>query len=90
MNKWRQKLCCFGVYTLEIIKIFLYILQLIQALIKPPDDENVYKTQQQKKSHPYYKKSGRGHNNDYCYACEEGGALICCDKCPVSFHLGCQ
>jgi hypothetical protein len=26
---------------------------------------------------------------DYCHACTKGGSLICCDRCPRSFHAGC-
>ena len=26
---------------------------------------------------------------DYCQACTKGGSLICCDRCPRSFHSGC-
>lgn len=26
---------------------------------------------------------------DYCFKCERGGNLICCDKCPRSFHTKC-
>ncbi|XP_063696723.1 PHD finger protein 12 [Culicoides brevitarsis] len=63
------------------------LMPLIQALIKPPDDEMVMKTQK-KTQGPYYKKSGK--NDCFCYACEEGGELICCDKCICSFHLGCH
>ena len=37
--------------------------------------------------HPYFKRPGRGHNHDSCDSCREGGALICCDSCPASFHL---
>ena len=37
--------------------------------------------------HPYFKRPGKGHNHDCCDFCREGGALICCDSCPASFHL---
>ncbi|CAG4933882.1 unnamed protein product [Colias eurytheme] len=64
------------------------LMPLIRALIKPPDEEVT--TQKTKKpQHPYYKRPGKGHNHDSCDACGEGGDLICCDRCPASFHLGC-
>ncbi|KAM3956797.1 uncharacterized protein ACR2FA_009239 [Aphomia sociella] len=64
------------------------LMPLIRALIKPPDED--LNTQKPKKSqHPYYKRPGKGHNHDSCDACGEGGDLICCDRCPASFHLGC-
>lgn len=28
-------------------------------------------------------------NQDYCHGCGEGGPLLCCDYCPVSYHLIC-
>lgn len=29
-------------------------------------------------------------NNEYCSYCDEGGNLLNCDRCPVSFHLLCH
>ncbi|KAG4078348.1 hypothetical protein HA402_013058 [Bradysia odoriphaga] len=64
------------------------LMNAIQELIRPPDEVNLKSNA--KKSHPYCKRPGRGHNRDSCDACEEGGELICCDRCPSSFHLTCH
>ncbi|CAH0714029.1 unnamed protein product, partial [Brenthis ino] len=64
------------------------LMPLIRALIKPPD-EDLNAPKPKKPQHPYYKRPGKGHNHDSCDACGEGGDLICCDRCPASFHLGC-
>lgn len=74
----------------SIINDFPFILQLIQALIRPPDSREASRQANKKPQHPYYRRPGRGHNRDCCDSCGEGGELICCDKCPASFHLGCQ
>jgi PHD-finger len=29
------------------------------------------------------------HNHDFCDSCALGGALLCCDACPSSYHLEC-
>ncbi|XP_043463702.1 PHD finger protein 12 [Leptopilina heterotoma] len=66
----------------------------IQALIAPPTSEEAKSVKLRKdkleKKHAYFKRPGRGHNRDSCDACEDGGELICCDKCPASFHLQCH
>ena len=30
-----------------------------------------------------------GEHADYCHTCKDGGELLCCDSCPLAFHLGC-
>ena len=60
----------------------------IQALIAPPGEEK--RKREGLELHPYFKRPGKGHNNDKCDSCGEGGDLLCCDRCPASFHLGCH
>ena len=60
----------------------------IQALIAPPGEEK--KKREGLELHPYFRRPGKGHNNDKCDSCGEGGDLLCCDRCPASFHLGCH
>ncbi|EFN85607.1 PHD finger protein 12 [Harpegnathos saltator] len=70
------------------------LMPQIQALIAPPvsEDSKTAKTKKEKeeKKHPYFKRRGRGHNHDFCDACKDGGELICCDRCPASYHLQCH
>ena len=35
------------------------------------------------------KRGWRRRNNEYCEACKDGGELVCCEKCPVSYHPTC-
>lgn len=28
-------------------------------------------------------------NEDECFLCKDGGELLCCDSCPLAFHLAC-
>jgi hypothetical protein len=68
-------------------------LQQIEALTAPPAFNGKGTS---------YRKTGGGRgrcqplqrwksvNSQYCNACREGGELLCCDRCPASFHLLCH
>lgn len=28
-------------------------------------------------------------HSDYCRVCKDGGQLLCCDQCPMAYHLKC-
>ncbi|KAJ6635399.1 PHD finger protein 12 [Pseudolycoriella hygida] len=87
--QWKRDECKCQCKSLHCKLFKRNCFQLIQELIKPPDEVNLKVNA--KKSHPYCKRpGGRGHNRDNCDACEEGGELICCDRCPSSFHLTCH
>ncbi|XP_076350860.1 bromodomain adjacent to zinc finger domain protein 1A-like isoform X2 [Tachypleus tridentatus] len=37
----------------------------------------------------YSQESSDDDNEDVCDVCQKGGTLICCDNCPLAYHLGC-
>ncbi|XP_063785425.1 transcription intermediary factor 1-alpha isoform X2 [Pseudophryne corroboree] len=45
-------------------------------------------------SQGHVKESGGGKeddpNEDWCAVCQNGGELLCCEKCPKVFHLSCH
>ena len=34
-------------------------------------------------------EDSEGEHADYCHICKDGGELLCCDTCPLAYHLGC-
>ncbi|KAL2102273.1 hypothetical protein ACEWY4_001441 [Coilia grayii] len=49
----------------------------------PPGEE-----QQAEKTPP--EEPDEDPNEDWCAVCQNGGELLCCDKCPKVFHLSCH
>ncbi|TGZ79988.1 hypothetical protein EX30DRAFT_396580 [Ascodesmis nigricans] len=39
--------------------------------------------------HSRYGSEGISENDDFCSACSGSGLIICCERCPKSFHLTC-
>lgn len=76
------------------------IYQKILALIAPPNhgpSPNKRRLVEQPAVPPSIfsrpnksKSNGKLTNNAFCDYCIEGGNLLCCDKCPVAFHLKCK
>ena len=34
-------------------------------------------------------EGSEGEHADYCFICKDGGQLLCCDHCPLAYHLNC-
>lgn len=63
------------------------LMSQIQALIAPPASEEERRKPARRCHRPV---GGRAVNHDCCDSCKEGGDLICCDRCPATFHLQCH
>jgi len=56
-------------------------------LIAEPNSVNSKKKQLEV---AYFEHPSKVINHDYCDACFGGGEIICCNKCPRSYHINCQ
>jgi len=57
------------------------LMPRIQALIAPPSSTPIQATSSRRRN--------SDKNHKMCDYCKEGGNLLCCDRCPASFHLIC-
>ncbi|XP_077399639.1 transcription intermediary factor 1-alpha isoform X2 [Vanacampus margaritifer] len=71
----------------------------LQLKIGPPFSTHQSDSNQATKPHPQpgpqteSEKSApteEDPNEDWCAVCQNGGELLCCDKCPKVFHLSCH
>uniref|UniRef100_A0A3P9C358 PHD-type domain-containing protein n=1 Tax=Maylandia zebra TaxID=106582 RepID=A0A3P9C358_9CICH len=35
-------------------------------------------------------EAGTEESEDFCAVCLNGGELLCCDRCPKVYHIGCH
>ncbi|XP_063072968.1 transcription intermediary factor 1-alpha isoform X2 [Engraulis encrasicolus] len=55
----------------------------------PPNEEQQTQTETEKEKEAP-EEPDDDPNEDWCAVCQNGGELLCCDKCPKVFHLGCH
>ncbi|KAK2160899.1 hypothetical protein LSH36_125g03022 [Paralvinella palmiformis] len=65
------------------------LMEAIEKLVAPPQSVDPPK-RNTLRDRGYYRRPGKVHNHDSCDSCKEGGDLLCCDRCPASFHLQCH
>ncbi|ESP00983.1 hypothetical protein LOTGIDRAFT_238397 [Lottia gigantea] len=63
------------------------LMEQIQSLVAPPVSDERRRRRDRVREH---RRHGRAINHDSCDSCKEGGDLLCCDRCPASFHLQCH
>ncbi|XP_050544888.1 uncharacterized protein LOC126907566 isoform X2 [Daktulosphaira vitifoliae] len=62
------------------------LMKDIMKLVAEPKSIN----NQKNSNVTYYRQPGKEHNHDFCDACREGGDIVCCDRCPRSYHITCH
>lgn len=57
----------------------------VQSQTQPQESSPTEEQQTEKSPEPE-----EDPNEDWCAVCQNGGELLCCDKCPKVFHLSCH
>lgn len=64
-------------------------MEEIERLVAPPKSTASLR-KHKIREREYRRRPGKTANHDCCDSCKEGGDLLCCDRCPVAFHLQCH
>lgn len=64
-------------------------MEEIERLVAPPKSTSSLR-KHKIREREYRRRPGKTANHDSCDSCKEGGDLLCCDRCPVAFHLQCH
>ena len=49
------------------------------------EEEEEEDEEEEEEQHP----DSEGEHADFCFTCKDGGELLCCDFCPLAYHLKC-
>nr|XP_033470995.1 transcription intermediary factor 1-alpha isoform X5 [Epinephelus lanceolatus] len=67
--------------------------QKVSVSVPVPGSESGKEQRPQPAAQPQSEKTAEPEedpNEDWCAVCQNGGELLCCDKCPKVFHLACH
>ena len=58
--------------------------QILDISSRPPSEE-----EEEEEEEEEGRPDSEGEHADYCHTCKDGGELLCCDFCPLAYHLKC-
>ncbi len=63
--------------------------QLLDGSSRPPSEGELDEGEGEGEGDGGVHADSEGEHADYCYTCKDGGELLCCDFCPLAYHLKC-
>ncbi len=86
INRWGSLSVAMRTVTLQGVLMRAYVLDSAIEY-SGPESESTRKRSIKFKNDPL--SLHRGAHGDVCATCFLGGSLLCCDYCPLVYHLGC-